>query len=182
MFWYSPLSAYWDVEPQYPYVCVNIGMFTLVCGILNILTDFLCLFLPVPMIWNIQRPKKQRIAILAMFAVGALTCVAGIARTIYADITLRKTYDMTWWLYPLHLATALEIDVGLVSLIAPFLSNTRSSRKIEPVVETHIFRSAHLSRRSEPYFFITRLKINDKIRLSKLAYLGSVLSRIARSE
>ena len=104
-------------------------MFTLVCGILNILTDFLCLFLPVPMIWSIQRPKKQRIAILAMFAVGIFTCMAGIARTIFADITLRKTYDITWWLYPLHLATALEIDIGLVSLLALLLSSTSTCHK-----------------------------------------------------
>ena len=122
---FRPLRAYWDIEPLYPYRCVDIGIFTLICGVLNVVTDFVCLFLPVPMIWNMNGPFRQRIAILAMFCSGLMTCAAGVARTILVDYVLRKTYDTTWYLYPKNLATALEIDIGLVSalLTSVLLSN-----------------------------------------------------------
>ena len=155
----SPLSAYWDINPQYSYSCVDIGILTLICGILNILTDFVCLFLPLPIIWNIQRPKKQRLLILVMFAVGFLTCMAGIIRTIYADIALRKTYDMTWWLFPLHFTTALEIDIGLVS--HPLVCY----RNIQNIwLNTHYSKSVRPSRHSAPYFSIASPMITREIK------------------
>ena len=168
----SPLRAYWDLEPTYAYHCVDIGIFTLTCGILNIITDFLCLVLPVPMIWNMQCERRTRLAILGMFGMGFLTCAAGIARTIYVDITLRKSYDMTWFLYPEHLTTALEVDIGMVSVFWTLPFSLLDSNN------GGIIRSVHLFRRSEPYIFTTSVvKGPQSPRTKRSTTLGCALSR-----
>jgi len=47
---------------------------------LNIAQDFLIYFLPLKPLWDLQLPRRQRIALIAIFTVGAFVCVTGIIR------------------------------------------------------------------------------------------------------
>ncbi|KAI9815764.1 MAG: hypothetical protein M1827_002160 [Pycnora praestabilis] len=116
-----PLSAYWELDPTYPYTCISQGVFLLVFGIINVILDFLYFILPVPLIWTLQLPLRQRIAVSSLFLLGTVSCICSIIRVYYSDLAMRRSDDITWWLYPQTLAAALEIDLGLICASAPAL-------------------------------------------------------------
>ena len=41
-------------------------------GALNVFTDVIILILPVPVVWKLQLPRRQRVAVLGIFATGVL--------------------------------------------------------------------------------------------------------------
>ena len=102
-------------------------------SVLTIFLDFIILFLPVPIVWSLQLPKKQRIAVLGIFGAGIVVCVAGVVHAYFVDQALVKSYDETWTGYgdilsfmpcsalipcsrwPLWICSAVEVDLGIVS-------------------------------------------------------------------
>ena len=66
-------------------------------------------------------PRRQRYAVALLFAMGIIVTVAGIVRTWYIYKSLVTTYDNTWYAYPLWIAAAVEIDLGVICASAPVL-------------------------------------------------------------
>lgn len=52
--------------------CINRPAVYLANGVLNVVTDFVILLLPVPMIRGLQMPFRQKLLLAAMFSVGSL--------------------------------------------------------------------------------------------------------------
>ena len=71
-------------------------------SVITIFLDFVILFLPVPVVWSLQLPKKQRIAVLGLFGAGIIVCVAGVVHAYFVDQALVKSYDETWEGYHPH--------------------------------------------------------------------------------
>lgn len=65
-----PLDAFWDptVKPTY---CHPQQVWWANTG-LNIATDFLIFVIPLPVIWQLQMPARQKILLLVLFALGFL--------------------------------------------------------------------------------------------------------------
>jgi hypothetical protein len=55
-------------------------------------------------------PRAQRAAVAVLFG-----SVAGVVRTWFIYRSLFGEYDQTWYAYPLWIAAAIEIDLGVVS-------------------------------------------------------------------
>ena len=85
-------------------------------GIITIILDFLLLLLPVPIVWQLDLAFKQRIAVGGLFGLGFIVCIAGIVQACYVDKALIRSYDETWDGWALWVASAIEVDVGIVSL------------------------------------------------------------------
>lgn len=64
---------------------------------------------------QLHMPKRQRIAVAILFSFGFIVTIAGIVRTWYIYKSLIAEYDLTWYAYPLWIAAAVEIDLGVVS-------------------------------------------------------------------
>lgn len=70
-----PLPYFWE---QYIYpdtaqgTCVNTPKFFLGNGIGAVVIDFLILLVPVPIIWKLQMPRSQRIAVIGILLLGGL--------------------------------------------------------------------------------------------------------------
>ena len=60
-------------------------------------------------------PRRQRAAVMFLFSLGFLVTIVGCVRTWYIYKALVLEYDLTWYSYPLWIAAAIEIDVGVVS-------------------------------------------------------------------
>lgn len=60
-------------------------------------------------------PVRQRLAVGFLFGLGIIVTGAGIVRTWYIYRSLFNEYDQTWYSYPLWIAAAVEIDLGVVS-------------------------------------------------------------------
>lgn len=65
--------------------------------------------------FKLQMPLRQRIAVALLFGMGLLVTAAGVVRTWFIYRSLFDEYDTTWYAYPLWIAAAVEIDLGVVS-------------------------------------------------------------------
>lgn len=52
--------------------CIDTPKFFLGNGIGAVIIDFLILLVPVPIIWKLQMPRSQRIAVIGIFLLGSL--------------------------------------------------------------------------------------------------------------
>jgi len=91
-----PLTAYWlsyDLSYDEPYTCVNGSVLSTFVGVISVLTDLLAVLLPGLMLrqFNLDVPRRQMIALNAIFGLGVFTAGAGIARTYYLLVWMPET-------------------------------------------------------------------------------------------
>ncbi|KAH9868670.1 hypothetical protein J1614_007742 [Plenodomus biglobosus] len=115
-----PVKNYWTLTAP-ANSCMDEGYVTLVCGILNCVADFATTITPIPLVMGLHMPRRQRIAVAILFGLGIIVTVAGVVRTWYIYASLIKSYDQTWYAYPLWIAAAVEIDLGVICASAPVL-------------------------------------------------------------
>ena len=65
-------------------------------SVITIFLDFFLLLMPVPVVWSLQLPKRQRLAVISIFMAGIIVCVSGIVHAYFVDQALVKSYDETW--------------------------------------------------------------------------------------
>ncbi|EMD63770.1 hypothetical protein COCSADRAFT_144159 [Bipolaris sorokiniana ND90Pr] len=125
----NPLAAFWyqfDAVHQlagYKYHCwVNEEADIMAASIISAVQDAIAAFLPTLLYWNLQIPKRQKIALGAVFASGYLVCIVCIAR-VFAIYTIfnNELYDSSWTTWPALLLAVLEIQLGAIVASAPAL-------------------------------------------------------------
>ncbi|RDW78748.1 uncharacterized protein DSM5745_05600 [Aspergillus mulundensis] len=116
-----PIKAYWDLEPQYPHTCLDDGAIVFSASTINIFTDVVTTILPMPLIWKLKLPTRQRLAVMGIFGLGIIVDVAGAIRTYYVWRSMIASYDTTWEGWPVLLAATVEINLGLICASAPAL-------------------------------------------------------------
>jgi hypothetical protein len=67
-----------------------------------------------PLIWSLKLPARQRLAVISIFGLGIIVNVAGSVRTVYVWKSMVASYDTTWVGWPVLVAAAVEISLGLV--------------------------------------------------------------------
>jgi hypothetical protein len=75
-------------------------------------------------------PLRQRLAVALLFGMGIIVTVAGIIRTWFIYRSLFNEWDATWYSYPLWIAAAIEIDLGVVSITSSHLRVILTSDQI----------------------------------------------------
>ena len=65
-----PVSGYWN--KKIPAKCINDDQFFISSSIVNIITDFFLILLPIPYIWRLHRTTPQKIALAGIFILGGL--------------------------------------------------------------------------------------------------------------
>ena len=63
-----PLGSFWDIQKRHH--CLDTRVLWLAHASLNIFTDIIIILLPLPVFFNLMVPKKQKYALIAVFAVG----------------------------------------------------------------------------------------------------------------
>ncbi|EEU38374.1 uncharacterized protein NECHADRAFT_34678 [Fusarium vanettenii 77-13-4] len=87
-----PLKAVWD--PRVDGWCrAHQTTLWYINGIINIVSDFAILILPLPVIWKLQLPLSQKILLSGIFGLGLFTIAVSILRMQW----LKPSPDMTWW-------------------------------------------------------------------------------------
>ena len=105
-----PVSKSWDITVTGGY-CINLPVFYIANLSLNSATDMAVLILPIPMLWKLRMPFRQKIAVSAIFMTGSgygqlpfhfhdrfslySVCVVSILRIRSLVILLDKD-DITW--------------------------------------------------------------------------------------
>ncbi|KAL6246787.1 hypothetical protein RBB50_006094 [Rhinocladiella similis] len=134
-----PIAYYWDKTTIKNGHCVDMLAFWFSFSAFNIATDLAVWFLPMPVLKRLRLPRKQKISLIAVFALGGFGCITSILRlhalyitSISTDLTYDNVDAATW--------SAAELNVGImcacipairpvISLIFPrLLTSTRRSR------------------------------------------------------
>lgn len=88
---------------------------------LNIITDLMfAVFIPVPMLWNINVTRRTRISLFGVLGLGCFACACAIVRFTFLG-TYRKKDDWLWDTQYLTTWTVLEMNVGIIAASLPSL-------------------------------------------------------------
>lgn len=79
LFQCNPIAFAWDKTIPGG-TCFNVTALFYANAGLNIFQDVFIYILPMKMLWEIQIPQKQKIALIAVFAIGGFVCVTGMLR------------------------------------------------------------------------------------------------------
>ncbi|KAL8715743.1 MAG: hypothetical protein Q9220_000410 [cf. Caloplaca sp. 1 TL-2023] len=118
-----PIRKLWT--PAVEGTCIHVYDLYLANSILNVITDFMVLLVPLPMLRSLQVGKKQKWIIAGLFAVGSLTCILSAVRTYFIAIILKIPLDTPW-----HVPTSttliiaetnLSVICGCVMVLRPFI-------------------------------------------------------------
>ncbi|KAN0083885.1 putative integral membrane protein [Elaphomyces granulatus] len=113
-----PVSKFWN--PAQPGYCLNREAMWFSHSAFHILTDVVLLILPMPVINSLQLPKRQKYALMLIFALGSFVCVTSILRLHSVQmiaVSKDSTYDNVGaasWL-------AVECNVAIICASLPSL-------------------------------------------------------------
>ncbi|KAE8144631.1 hypothetical protein BDV25DRAFT_166380 [Aspergillus avenaceus] len=112
-----PLRGYWDKSINGH--CFDQNKFFIVNQGFNVAVDFVILFLPIPMIWGLQRAWQDKLALNGVFALGAFVCFASIYRIVV--LFWIEPADTTYTVHQATLWTHIEPSVGLICSCLPII-------------------------------------------------------------
>jgi hypothetical protein len=98
----SPVWEYWTLS-SLPQNCINEAAHLLAAGLINTVTDFTVVILPIKTVARLKLPRRQYIILIGLFGAGFCACIAGCVRTYYTWI-YTVDYDTTVSLIPWHMA------------------------------------------------------------------------------
>lgn len=93
---------------------MNEAAHILAAGIINTVTDFCVVAIPIPVVLKLRLPLRQRLFCAVLFGAGFIVCIAGAARIVYT-YQLNTSYDKTWLFYPTWICGTIELYLGIVS-------------------------------------------------------------------
>jgi hypothetical protein len=119
-----PLRAFWDFELQKTSYCHGKPIWW-AATYLHIITDFLTYLLPMPVIFRVRFPIRQKILLFVLFAFGFFICAISIIRLYLlklVDDTNDFTFDnisIAWWSC---VETNATVSIACFMTLKPLLS------------------------------------------------------------
>ncbi|MCJ1225134.1 hypothetical protein MMC12_001783 [Toensbergia leucococca] len=169
-----PLALLWD--PTLPGHCLNKStLYITVAGVI-LFSDFTMLLLPLTWIWRSMMSTKNKIGVSAVFAIGAVACVASVLHLFYS-VRAYGSGDQTFILAQLTFATGGEIASAILCTNLPILP--RFFRSMAPKISTLLtrMRSKSKSSSSDPQSHANRSS-KKKAPLSSWARFGESIPQI----
>ncbi|KAG9234427.1 hypothetical protein BJ875DRAFT_12886 [Amylocarpus encephaloides] len=101
--------------------CLDMKIFQLALGSINILTDIVLVALPLPFVWRLNVPAAQKVQLVALLSTGGLVCAVSCVRVYYVGKMSKINLDPTWNHSNLTIWTVVEICMTIVSACLPTL-------------------------------------------------------------
>ncbi|KAF8428084.1 hypothetical protein EV426DRAFT_586370 [Tirmania nivea] len=100
--------------------CINRPALFYASGGLNVLSDLVILAIPMPMLLGLGWPWRQKLALIGIFSLGGIACIASFARLGILHELLYSP-DLTWVIYKYSITSCLEISLGIICASVPSL-------------------------------------------------------------
>ncbi|KAL6233034.1 hypothetical protein BDW75DRAFT_242426 [Aspergillus navahoensis] len=113
-----PVAKFWDRE--LPGNCLSFEALWFFNASMNIATDLILLILPMPLITQLQLPKRQKLALMGVFALGGLVVITSVLRLSSLRRVARSS-DTSWNNVAAAYWTAAECNVAIICACLPFL-------------------------------------------------------------
>jgi hypothetical protein len=70
----QPIPYFWnrDLDPTAKGKCINVNVFFLVAGIINMLIDIFILACPIPKIYKLQMSRRRKFTVIGIMLLGSL--------------------------------------------------------------------------------------------------------------
>ncbi|KAI1091711.1 hypothetical protein F5B19DRAFT_457258 [Rostrohypoxylon terebratum] len=111
------------IEAFYHNKCVDGLALWYGMAISDILIDVVILVMPIPMVFQLQLPLKQKLGVLVMFLLGATVCAFSLTRAlIYVHVGERLTLhfnDETYYTSPVFFWAVIELSTAVLSACLP---------------------------------------------------------------
>ncbi|KAE8395289.1 hypothetical protein BDV23DRAFT_145559 [Aspergillus alliaceus] len=115
----TPVELNWDKTVEgHCWSPTAIDAIGIAQGSIAAATDFALSILPIVFLWNVKLPKRVKVGICGIMALGFASGAFAIARTALVP-SLLKTDDPTWDLVDLFLWAVLEATFGIIAAAAP---------------------------------------------------------------
>ncbi|CAI7641208.1 unnamed protein product [Penicillium discolor] len=117
-----PVSYYWTQfeDPSGGKCVFNVYPFFITQAAVNMVTDVLILVVPIPILWNLQMKRAQKILLSGIFLVGGIVCIASLIRIYYLTF-LKNSYDYTFVIGNFFLWSIIEPSIGILCACLPTL-------------------------------------------------------------
>ncbi|KAL4898334.1 hypothetical protein BDV59DRAFT_3196 [Aspergillus ambiguus] len=115
-----PLPYFWLLytDPTAKGVCIDVPKFFFGNGIGAMLIDVIILCMPMPIIYRLQMPLSQKVAVVGILLLGSFVCVASICRILALQRNTQGT-DATWTMAPVFIWSCVEPFVGIICACLP---------------------------------------------------------------
>jgi len=134
----NPREKIWDHTVAG--TCVNVDVLILVTAVLNVISDFSLLLLPIVAVWRLQLRKSQKWGITAIFGAGLFGCISSVMR-LSVSANTADTTDKTYDWFSEFLWTSAEISSGLIASCLPaiptFFRYFRNEGILSSITGTH---------------------------------------------
>ncbi|KAF4552493.1 Hypothetical protein D9617_10g074750 [Elsinoe fawcettii] len=113
-----PVSKFWNPAgpgkcmPQWPIFFGNSYM--------NIITDLMIILSPLPVLSNLQMPKRQKMALGGIFLIGAFVCVISVVRLVLL-YQAKSSVDFSYDNVPPAAWSIVEANIAIITSSAPAL-------------------------------------------------------------
>lgn len=118
-----PLSEFWELS-RLPQHCIDQDAHLRAVNLINTLTDWLVVLLPLKTVLSLNLPSRQISIVLFLFGVGVLASSAGIARCYFAWM-LTTNFDFVWNNWSSWFCSALELNIGIVRISYGLITDRR---------------------------------------------------------
>ncbi|KAJ5690385.1 hypothetical protein N7462_004777 [Penicillium macrosclerotiorum] len=113
-----PVAKFWNHD--LPGHCLSFEVIWFFNASMNIVTDVTLLLLPMPLLFKLQLPKMQKLALMGVFAIGILVVITSILR-LSSLRTVAKSSDTSYSNVGAAFWTAAECNVAIICACLPFL-------------------------------------------------------------
>ena len=134
----TPVGAVFQQVVPADAVCTNIVSLYLSSAPVNIITDLVMLFLPMPILTGIRLPRKQKIILIITFSFGAFVTAVDVVRIAYLQSAFQthlaeigtdgapgsrvlERDDFSWYASLSFMWSAIEVHVGIICACVPSL-------------------------------------------------------------
>ncbi|KAF6806675.1 integral membrane protein [Colletotrichum sojae] len=115
----DPMAMSWDVRVTKG-TCINRPALYIATAIANIISDLILFCLPIPIVVRLQVPRRQKIGLFFIFAVGSLTVITSLVRVALLPALL-TTRDPSWVISYASLWIIVEANLLVICAALPTL-------------------------------------------------------------
>ncbi|KAG8627721.1 hypothetical protein KVT40_003594 [Elsinoe batatas] len=106
-----PIESFWNLKGTGK--CMATWPIFIGNTVMNIINDFMVILSPMPVLTNLHLPKRQKIALMAVFAVGGFVIIVSILR-LAQFIKSNGATDFSWENIILGIWSIIECTVGII--------------------------------------------------------------------
>ncbi|OAL43626.1 hypothetical protein IQ07DRAFT_488371, partial [Pyrenochaeta sp. DS3sAY3a] len=107
-----PLAKMWDIDNSTNGKCIDRTIFIYFTAGFHILTDIWIIYLPIKTLLTIQRPRREKMALIMIFCLGIFSCLASIIRLNSIHVWT-KANDPYYYATPINLYSMIEVNLGI---------------------------------------------------------------------